>query len=60
MARAGPLLFHYVDMDDEMSIELSWEELRATFQPLGLKLLVWWLRCSLHHRRAARSAKRRT
>eukprot|EP00922_Rhytidocystis_sp_ex-Travisia-forbesii_P052557 GHVS01077963.1.p1 GENE.GHVS01077963.1~~GHVS01077963.1.p1 ORF type:complete len:307 (+),score=40.28 GHVS01077963.1:125-922(+) len=28
-ANFGPLLYHYAEMPDEMSIELSWEELRT-------------------------------
>lgn len=35
----GPLLYHYADMDNELSIELSYEELKPTFSAFGLKLL---------------------
>jgi hypothetical protein len=35
----GPLLYHYSEMDHELSVELSYEELRATFEPLGFKLV---------------------
>lgn len=31
----GPLLYHYADMADEMSIELSWEEFRAVVLGIG-------------------------
>lgn len=31
----GPLLYHYADMGDELSIELSWEEFRAVVLKMG-------------------------
>ena len=31
----GPLLYHYADMAEEMSIELSWEEFRAVVAGIG-------------------------
>jgi carnosine N-methyltransferase len=31
----GPLLYHYADMSDEMSIELSWEEFRSVVAGMG-------------------------
>lgn len=34
----GPLLYHYADMGDELSIELSWEEFRAVVIKMGFLL----------------------
>ena len=31
----GPLLYHYADMSDQLSIELSWEEFRAVVFGIG-------------------------
>ena len=36
----GPLLYHYGDMAHEVSIELSYEELKATLPHFGLRLVV--------------------
>ena len=35
----GPLLYHYSDMMGELSVELSYEELKATFGTFGLELV---------------------
>ncbi len=37
--RPGPLLYHFADMEHEMSIELAYDELKATFPLFGLKLV---------------------
>lgn len=34
----GPLLWHYSDNNNEMQIELSWEELRTLFPKFGFNL----------------------
>jgi carnosine N-methyltransferase len=31
----GPLLYHYADMPNEVSIELSWEELKIIINKIG-------------------------
>ena len=35
----GPLLYHYADMDTDLSIELSYEELKASFATFGLEMV---------------------
>ena len=35
----GPLLFHYADMEAELSVELSWEEVKAALPAFGLRVL---------------------
>lgn len=35
----GPLLYHYSDMRGELSIELSWEELRSALPALGFEIV---------------------
>jgi len=35
----GPLLYHFADMFGELSIELSWEEIKRTLPSFGLELL---------------------
>lgn len=35
----GPLLYHFADVPKERSVELTYEELKATFPSFGLKLL---------------------
>jgi len=35
----GPLLYHYSGMRDEISIELSWDEIKACLSHYGLKLV---------------------
>ena len=34
----GPLLYHYADMENELSIELSWEEFRAVIERIGFRI----------------------
>ena len=34
----GPLLYHYADMTDELSIELTWEEFRSVVVKIGFDL----------------------
>eukprot|EP00828_Plagiopyla_frontata_P028813 TRINITY_DN3722_c0_g1_i2.p2 TRINITY_DN3722_c0_g1~~TRINITY_DN3722_c0_g1_i2.p2 ORF type:complete len:179 (-),score=42.17 TRINITY_DN3722_c0_g1_i2:53-589(-) len=34
----GPLLYHYSDLEQEMSIELSWEELQKIIENQGFKI----------------------
>jgi len=34
----GPLLFHYADMESEVSVELSWEELRSVILNFGFEI----------------------
>jgi carnosine N-methyltransferase len=34
----GPLLYHYADMENELSIELSWEEFRAVIVGIGFRI----------------------
>lgn len=36
----GPLLYHYADMHDECSIELSWEEIRYIMVNMGFEIKV--------------------
>lgn len=36
----GPLLYHYADMPDEMSIELTWEEVREVATKIGFTIEV--------------------
>jgi len=36
----GPLLYHYADMKKEMSVNLTYEELKSTFASFGLKIVV--------------------
>ena len=36
----GPLLYHFAEMEREISVELSYEEIKAALPPLGLKLIV--------------------
>lgn len=36
----GPLLYHYADMQDECSIELSWEEIKYIIQNMGFEIKV--------------------
>ena len=36
----GPLLYHFADMPSEMSIELSWADLRETILKFGFQFLV--------------------
>ena len=36
----GPLLYHFADMPTEMSIELSWADLRDTILKFGFQMLV--------------------
>jgi hypothetical protein len=36
----GPLLYHYADMDSEVSIDLSYEEIKAALPYLGLRMVV--------------------
>ena len=36
----GPLLYHFADMPAEMSIELSWTDLRETILKFGFQILV--------------------
>jgi len=35
----GPLLYHYSGMKGEISVELSWEEIKSCFKHYGLKLI---------------------
>jgi carnosine N-methyltransferase len=35
----GPLLYHYSDIENEMSIELSWEELRLIILDFGFEIV---------------------
>lgn len=35
----GPLLYHFSDMDRELSIDLTFEEIKASLLPMGFKLL---------------------
>jgi carnosine N-methyltransferase len=34
----GPLLYHYADVQNEVSIELSWEELKIIILKIGFKI----------------------
>ena len=34
----GPLLYHYSDMDKEVSIELSWDELKHIIRNFGFEI----------------------
>lgn len=36
----GPLLYHYSDMPNECSIELSWEELKNIIKKIGFEFKV--------------------
>ena len=36
----GPLLYHFADMPHEMSIELSWEDVRQIIVKTGFEILV--------------------
>jgi carnosine N-methyltransferase len=36
----GPLLYHYSDMEEEVSIELSWEELKHVIEKMGFEIKV--------------------
>lgn len=36
----GPLLYHYADMQEECSIELSWEEIRYILLNMGFEIKV--------------------
>jgi len=35
----GPLLYHYSDLPSELSVELTWEEVKAALPHFGLKVL---------------------
>lgn len=35
----GPLLYHFADSRDQLSIELSWEEIKYTAEKLGFKIM---------------------
>ena len=37
----GPLLYHYADMQEEVSIELSWEEIRFIMVNMGFEIKVF-------------------
>ena len=37
---SGPLLYHFADMPSEMSIELSWTDLKGAILKFGFQLLV--------------------
>lgn len=36
----GPLLYHFAGMPNEVSIEISYAELKAIMEPLGLRMVV--------------------
>ncbi len=36
----GPLLYHYADMTSEVSIDLSYEEIKAALPYFGLRMVV--------------------
>ena len=36
----GPLLYHYSEMEEEVSIELSWEEVKHVIEELGFEIKV--------------------
>jgi carnosine N-methyltransferase len=38
--RTGPLLYHYADMPGQLSIEISWEQIKKISLQLGFKLEV--------------------
>ncbi len=38
----GPLLYHWADMEGEMSIELSYQELRKVILSYGFVFEVWY------------------
>ncbi len=40
VAVLGPLLYHWSEMPGELSIELSWEELKRVIESLGLVIEV--------------------
>lgn len=44
----GPLLYHYADMEDECSIELSWEEIRHILVNIGFEIKVRIIYCLFH------------
>eukprot|EP00743_Colponemidia_sp_Colp-15_P007924 GILK01008583.1.p1 GENE.GILK01008583.1~~GILK01008583.1.p1 ORF type:complete len:398 (+),score=50.77 GILK01008583.1:41-1195(+) len=44
----GPLLYHYADMEDEKSIELSWEEILPIIQYYGFELKHFEMRKSTY------------
>jgi len=35
----GPLLYHYAEMENECSIELSWEELKYIMLNMGFQII---------------------
>ena len=36
----GPLLYHYAEMENECSIELSWEEVKNVIINMGFEIVV--------------------
>lgn len=43
----GPLLYHWSEMPGEISIELSWEELKQVILSFGFTIEVIWRTCNL-------------
>ena len=37
----GPLLYHYSEMEEEVSIELSWEEVKHVIEMMGFEIKVY-------------------
>jgi carnosine N-methyltransferase len=40
LVNIGPLLYHYSDMPNEISIDLSYDELKAVMPNFGLRIVV--------------------